>query len=564
MILSSPGHGSASFHQQRRKVGAALAALLLAGCAPRDTLPLSDSRHEGCPTDSERVSEGVSAVSQLPLHWPVTLPLPATVFGSRQVGEEPTLRVSLRQHLGRPANTSGPTHASDKSNELVLEAVAGELELIDRHGLRRRGRSFTLGWRQRALPQPLAMERLVIGPFASFESAATAADAWRRCGTEVVVAYPEAWEVWAAAGQPGPPGLPTPNHWRAEPTMETIPVLMGARAEAEQPLEGPIRLDAPGGLWLDGGQFAGPFRLARDAYGTWTLMEEVPLERYLEGVVPHEIGVAPPEALRAQAVLARTWALGNHHRFATDGYHLCNHQQCQVYRAPQRADTATRVAIADTAGEVLNWNNQLIHINYHASNGGVKAAVEEAWNDAARPYVQAGIDGDTERVKQFPLPIDGKTLQGLLTVESGFYGHHHRRFRWQRQLTTADVQPLADTAGIGTVTHLRVSHRGPSGRVLTLDLVGSEGQLQLHRDQIRRQLPSLPSTLFVVEVDHGTPGVWQLRGGGFGHGVGLSQAGAIDLAGRGWDYQAILKHYYPKAMVTVMATVAADHEDADG
>ena len=84
-------------------------------------------------------------------------------------------------------------------------------------------------------------------------------------------------------------------------------------------------------------------------------MEQVPIERYLEGVVPHEIGAgSPPAALQAQTVLARTWALANSHRFAIDGYHLCSDTQCQVYSDPR---IAGRGASGDpaTTGRVLSW-----------------------------------------------------------------------------------------------------------------------------------------------------------------------------------------------------------------
>ena len=76
-------------------------------------------------------------------------------------------------------------------------------------------------------------------------------------------------------------------------------------------------------------------------------------------------------------------------------------------------------------------------------------------------------------------------------------------------------------------------------------MVGTGGNWVLQRDQIRRQLRALPSTLFVVEQE--SPGVWLFDGGGFGHGAGLSQAGAIDLASRGWSSERILRYYFPGA-----------------
>jgi SpoIID/LytB domain protein len=91
---------------------------------------------------------------------------------------------------------------------------------------------------------------------------------------------------------------------------------------------------------------------------------------------------------------------------------------------------------------------------------------------------------------------------------------------------------------------VKVLERGTSGRVLALEIRDGGGEaVVLRRDAIRRNLTQLPSTLFVVDPQG--PGRWSFTGGGFGHGAGLSQAGAIDLARRGWTLRAILDHYYP-------------------
>ena len=95
---------------------------------------------------------------------------------------------------------------------------------------------------------------------------------------------------------------------------------------------------------------------------------------------------------------------------------------------------------------------------------------------------------------------------------------------------------------------------GPSGRVLRLQLDGSSGSWILQRDQIRRRLRALPSTLFVVEP--AGPERWRFIGGGFGHGSGLSQAGAIDLAWRGWSSGRILDHYFPGTRLQPLQSLA--------
>ena len=108
------------------------------------------------------------------------------------------------------------------------------------------------------------------------------------------------------------------------------------------------------------------------------------------------------------------------------------------------------------------------------------------------------------------------------------------------------VQHDADVGAddlLAALQQVQVLERGPSGRVLRLGLRGSAGETVLQRDAIRRTLRRLPSTLFVVRAE--SPGRWRFEGGGFGHGAGLSQAGAIDLASRGWGLDRILSHYYP-------------------
>jgi SpoIID/LytB domain protein len=78
---------------------------------------------------------------------------------------------------------------------------------------------------------------------------------------------------------------------------------------------------------------------------------------------------------------------------------------------------------------------------------------------------------------------------------------------------------------------------------MVLEIGGSAGSVQLNKDAIRRTLRDLPSTLFTVAP--AGPGAWLVQGGGFGHGAGLSQAGAIDLGRRGWSSAEILRRYYP-------------------
>ena len=474
------------------------------------------------------------------LHWPVAVPAPMAL-------DNPVLWVALEAHLkpaaGGDVSTAPPLRLRSGSG--------GMLTLITADGQRFMAPELVLHWRRQPLAQPLRLRREVIGPFASFESAEKAANRWRAKGVAAVIAHPRDWEVWAAAGAEPPEGVSSRSVERLETSRLSLEL---RRADGVVELAGPIRIEAPAGLrWRDG-LYGGPFRLQGDAYGSWSLVEEVPLERYLEGVVPHEIGAgSPAAALAAQAVLARTWAVRNQHRFAVDGYHLCADTQCQVYSDPRQAGAATRSAIAATRHRVLAWQGQPIHAVYHATNGGVAAGFEEAWSGDPLPYLKPFADGPSPFPERFSLPLASGPLTQLLADGRGAYGAGHPRFRWRRTLTAAAITTAlgSNAAGIGQPRALRVLERGPSGRVLALEIEGATGVRVLRLDAIRRTLRQLPSTLFTVTPT--AAGSWLVVGGGFGHGAGLSQAGAIDLAGRGWNSTRILQHYYPNTQLRTLS-----------
>ena len=459
-----------------------------------------------------------------PLHWPVSAAPPVDPA-------QPVLWVALASRL-RP------------TTPVQLTAAGGMVTLVTADGARYQAPQLELHWRQQPLESPLRVRRQVLGPFASYESAEEASARWRQAGVQAVIAYPRDWEVWGPVDAPLPDGLGPAR--RVEQDLGERSVLELRRASGAVVLEGPVTLEAPQGLRWQGGVFAGPFTLQPDAYGGWTLVEQVPLERYLKGVVPHEIGAgSPPVALAAQAVLARTWALRNIQRFAVDGYHLCADTQCQVYADPRHAGAAVRDAIASTRYQVLTWQGAPIHGVYHATNGGVSAGFEEVWSGTSLPYLQPRVDGTSAVQARFPLPLPGGQLPALLASRE-FYGADHPRFRWSRSLDAAQIRQALQRVApqLGPPQQVKVLERGTSGRVLALEIRDGGGEaVVLRRDAIRRNLTQLPSTLFVVDPQG--PGRWSFTGGGFGHGAGLSQAGAIDLARRGWTLRAILDHYYP-------------------
>jgi len=456
--------------------------------------------------------------------------------------EKNVLLVGIKPYLGKEIihdNYSPPLRLVSNGRKLILK---------DADGIIRKAQEINIGWRAQPVINPKVFVRKIIGPFSSFESAERLANDLKEGGIESTIAHPFDWEVWVSGDIEIPPSIKS-TYQKIKVSKNVLPYLDGTNGKIA--LKGPISLQAPDGLLWEKGIYQGPFSIQSDAYGSWTLVEHVPIERYLNGVVPHEIGASSPEAaLAAQAVLARTWAVANSHRFKVDGYNLCSDTQCQVYKDPSKANQKIKTAIKKTAGKILTWNRKPINTVYHATNGGVMASVDEAWSINPVPYLQMRLDGPKQWARKVDLPLSNeKHLQSFLLSKSEAFGSDHPLFRWERTLKSSQIsQQLNQTQKVSSSfdpQKIEVVMRGTSGRVTSLKIDGKTGsEIFLKLDDIRRVLRQLPSTLFVVkEIKEDK---WLFSGGGFGHGAGMSQSGAIELAKNGWTPKQILSHYYPK------------------
>lgn len=456
--------------------------------------------------------------------------------------EKNVLLVGIKPYLGKEIINN------QNSPPLRLVSNGRNLILKDADGVIRKAKEINIGWRARQLVNPKVFVRQKIGPFASFESAERLANVLKDRGIESTIAHPFDWEVWVSRDIEIPPSIKS-TYQKLNVSKTVFPYLDGNNGKIA--LKGPISLHAPDGLLWEKGIFLGPFSIQSDAYGSWTLVEHVPIERYLKGVVPYEIGASSPEAaLAAQAVLARTWAMANSHRFKVDGYNLCRDTQCQVYKDPSNANQKIQTAIKKTTGKILTWNKKPINTVYHATNGGVMASVDEAWSTNQVPYLQMRLDGPKQWTRKVDLPLSNeKYLKSFLFSKSEAFGSDHPLFRWERTIESSQIsKQLNQAKKVSSYFYpnkIEVVRRGSSGRVTSLKIDGKAGSgIFLELDDIRRVLRQLPSTLFVVkEIKEGK---WLFSGGGFGHGAGMSQSGAIELAKNGWTTKQILSHYYPK------------------
>jgi len=316
-------------------------------------------------------------------------------------------------------------------------------------------------------------------------------------------------------------------------------------------LEGPIYIYAQEEIKINGVNFGKNFYLLKDLYGTWTLVQKIEFDDYLAGVLPYEIGPnSPLEALKAQAVIARTWGIFNSDRFNMDKYHLCISTQCQVYKPSEISYKNIQKAIDETSNLILTHENKPINALYHGSNGGVSATAGESWQIKDYPYLNSIIDGSKSLNKNFKLPIISESdVNNFLDFDKEqFYGSNHSLFRWNKKISSLEIkEKLIKNKLINInddIFDLNSIERGFSGRVTKLEIQTNKvnKSIVLVKDDIRRVLNFIPSNLFTINKL--SDDLWLLRGGGFGHGVGLSQSGAIEMANLGFSYEQILNHYY--------------------
>jgi stage II sporulation protein D len=283
-----------------------------------------------------------------------------------------------------------------------------------------------------------------------------------------------------------------------------------------------VEFQATDGLFVFKGR---PYRGSLQAIaqnGTLLLINRVWLEDYLLGVVPGEVPRSfPAEVLRAQAILARTFALYRLNPKAL--YDLCDDERCQVYLGYRAETPEHSAAVQATRGLIVSYGQQPITAVYHADSGGYTAASAEVWGGSV-PYLIARPDP----YSQSPKGVWGFTLSPQAVA---------------RQL-------VAQGLLVGEVQGLEIVQYTESGRVARLRVRGNLKSTDLIGPQATRFLRGLglPSTRITLNG-------WDVTGFGVGHGVGMSQWGARGFALQGWDFRQILGYYYPGTFLSSFEVV---------
>lgn len=300
-----------------------------------------------------------------------------------------------------------------------------------------------------------------------------------------------------------------------------------------------------GDFWIsvNGHPYRGVVEVIRDQDGASVqALNLLYVEDYIKGVVPAEIGRLNRleiEALKAQAVAARTYSLSKRGQHALLGYDLEATVADQVYKGVEGEDPLANQAVEATQEEVLLQGGRLVQAYYHANSGGKTEDIEQVWGKPSRSYLKPVED------EEFCSWSDDYSWKETWTAEA-------LRNNIEDFLRSMDV---LRSGYLGDLLNLRVIGKAPSGRVELLEVVADRESYRISGDKIRWALrrgsdPNsiLPSTRFDLQIQRDQRGSIQritARGKGNGHGVGMCQTGAIGMARRGYSYRDILTFYYP-------------------
>lgn len=268
--------------------------------------------------------------------------------------------------------------------------------------------------------------------------------------------------------------------------------------------------------------YRGYVEVINNAPQSFTVVEILPLDEYIYGIIAHEISHRWPEdAIKAQVICARTYALKSLGKHGKDGYDLCPTTHCQVYGGYQSEDSKSNRYVDETYSEMLTFKGEPISTPYHGFCGGRTEEPRFVWENTAKvPYLES---------KRCQFCKDAK--------------HYH----WEAAVERVKIESVLASNGfkVGKITNIKVSKRSTSGRAAEVTIVHKGGEhITLKGNKFRLLMGAdfIRSTNFKIKK---TKTTFVFTGTGWGHGVGMCQEGSKVMAERGYTYKKILAFYYP-------------------
>ncbi len=266
-----------------------------------------------------------------------------------------------------------------------------------------------------------------------------------------------------------------------------------------------------GELLLRGKYYKGKIEVWKGKKGLYVI-NELPLEEYVKSVVYSETTDDwPLEALKVQAIVARTYAVRQILKNKDRLYHLSSSTLHQLYRGTQK-DKLIEQAVNETKGLIVTYRGEPIEALYHSTCGGKTEYAEEVFSKS-EPYLRS-VKNDCS-ISPY--------------------------WRWRKRISKAEMERAL---GIKDLRDIKIVSHTKSGRAKELKIITGLKTLQINAKDLRRVLGwrHLPSTWFSISREGEN---FVFDGRGYGHGVGLCQWGALEMALKGLTYKYILGYYYP-------------------
>jgi len=281
-----------------------------------------------------------------------------------------------------------------------------------------------------------------------------------------------------------------------------------------------------GVIFADGKAYRGYLKIVK-SNDKFTVVNVLPVEEYLKGVVPKESSPSwPIESLKAQAVVSRTYTYANLNKHAGEGFDMCSQTHCQVYGGAGAEFLPSNKAVIATKGEVLTYDGKLAQTVFHANCGGHTEDPKYVWNWTAQtpPYLK-GVKCD--------------------------YCKNAPHAKWETVLDENFIMNKLSGYRVGKIKSIKAKGATEAGSTIDIEIIHSNGNLTFNAYKFRLTVDpwKIKSTTF--ESIEKKDAKFIFKGLGWGHKVGMCQWGAKGMAEDGRTYKKILSFYYPGTQITV-------------
>ena len=282
-------------------------------------------------------------------------------------------------------------------------------------------------------------------------------------------------------------------------------------------------------VYADKKPYRGSFLIAKSGNKV-NVINVLTIDEYLKGVLPKEMNVKwGIEALKAQAVISRTYTLANLGRHKAQSFDLCNTTDCQVYGGIEGESEQTNKAVDETKGEVVLYNGKYAQTVFHANCGGHTEDPQYVWS-----------------WKQ-PTPEYLKGVKCDYCADAPYT-------KWETSIDSSLISKKLKTAGFdaGDIKSIKIKGVTDAGSAKELEIAGSKSTVVMNAYKFRLAVDAWQIKSVAFDSITSSNGKFVFKGKGWGHRVGLCQWGAKGMADKNKNYKEILKFYYPGTQITTI------------